>query len=135
MNGQRQENPPMSKARSPQPRTPARGHRLPPLSPQEAWRKSLAVCFNLISILLTRADLLRRTGLSPRQLARIERGDASPASPALRAALEALDLDPAEFLPLVGGLADTLHRAPSAAARRTRKRSPADRKASQVEHP
>jgi DNA-directed RNA polymerase specialized sigma24 family protein len=44
-------------------------------------------------------------GLSPRQLARLERGDASPANPALRAAVEALALEPGDFVATVGRVA------------------------------
>ena len=98
----------MTKTQSLRSRGSARGHRPLADSPDEVWRKSLAILFNLTSIVLSRADLLRRAGLSSRQLARLERGDASPADPALHAALAALDHEPEVFVATVRVIADVL---------------------------
>ncbi len=75
-----------------------------PVDPDETWRQAFAASFRIVRLMflrVTRDEVMRRAGLSRRQLVSLTHGEGSSTAPALRAFLEAFDVDPRWFLRLV----------------------------------
>jgi hypothetical protein len=75
-----------------------------PVNPDEVWRQAFAASFRIVRLMflrVTRDEVMRRAGLSRRQLVSLTHGEGASTASALRAFLEAFDVDPRWFLRLV----------------------------------